>query len=131
MDEKITIIEGPPPVFEAAGDGWVSGVSEGSHVSYVAVTRLRTYNGPALIERCYRAWHKQEPIHLEFRANDGLERSAPIIAARHVEVDEGQMLLLWVRLEEDDVTVEIDYKDDEEDDDNSYNEDSDLPDLTL
>jgi hypothetical protein len=106
-------------------------VSEGSHVSYVAVTRLRTYNGPALIERCYRAWHKQEPIHLEFRANDGLERSAPIIAARHVEVDEGQMLLLWVRLEEDDVTVEIDYKDDEEDDDNSYNEDSDLPDLTL
>jgi len=26
MDEKITIIEGPPPTFEAANDGWVTGL---------------------------------------------------------------------------------------------------------
>jgi hypothetical protein len=33
MDEKITIIEGPPPVFEAVNDGWALGLNEGSRLS--------------------------------------------------------------------------------------------------
>jgi hypothetical protein len=49
MDEKITIIEGPPPVFEAVNDGWALGLNEGSRLSVPALTRLRTYNGPALL----------------------------------------------------------------------------------
>ena len=63
MDEKITIIEGPPPVFEAVNDGWALGLNEGSHLSVPALTRLRTFNGPALVERCYRAWNSKLPIH--------------------------------------------------------------------
>ena len=54
MDEKITIIEGPPPVFEAVNDGWALGLNESSRLSVPALTRLRTFNGPALVERCYQ-----------------------------------------------------------------------------
>ncbi len=28
MDEKITIIEGPPPIFEQVSDGWAMGLNE-------------------------------------------------------------------------------------------------------
>ena len=81
MDEKITIIEGPPPVFEAVNDGWALGLNEGSRLSVPALTRLRTYNGPALVERCYRAWNSQSPIHLHYRNDMGVEQAAPILAA--------------------------------------------------
>ena len=57
MEDKITIIEGPPPVFEAVNDGWALGLNESSRLSVPALTRLRTFNGPALVERCYRAWN--------------------------------------------------------------------------
>lgn len=110
MDDKITIIEGPPPTFEVVGDGWALGLNEGPNLYQVALTRLRTYNGPALIERCNRAWRHQNKINLEYRTLDGLESHAPILAARALELDEGQMLLLWVRREfdEDDIDPDMD-----------------------
>lgn len=114
-DEKITIIEGPPPTFEAVEDGWTLGLYEGPMLSDIAVTRLRTFNGPALVERCNRAWRKQQTIHLEYRETDGLEQSALIVAARYVETDEGQLLILWVRLPKDDMELELDYVDDDDD----------------
>lgn len=116
MDEKITIIEGPPPTFEAVNDGWVLGLSESPNLSDIAITRLRTFNGPALVERCYRAWHDQKPIYLEFREQDGLENQAPIVAARTMEVEDGQMLILWVRLDNEEVELEFGYDDDFDDD---------------
>ena len=116
MDEKITIIEGPPPTFEAVNEGWVLGLNESPTLADIAITRLRTYNGPALVERCYRAWRDQQAIYLEFRTPDGLERVAPIVAARTVEVDEGQLLLLWVRLNDEEVELELGYEDDFGDD---------------
>ena len=115
MNEKITIIEGPPPTFEEVHDGWAMGLNESPILAEVALTRLRTYNGPALVERCYRAWRNSQPIHLEFRTSEGLEQQAPIVAARAVEVDEGQLLFLWVRLEDDNLEVEFGYDDDDED----------------
>ncbi len=121
MDEKITIIEGPPPTFEAANEGWVLGLNESPKLAEMAITRLRTFNGPALVERCYRAWRDHQSIQLEFRTPEGLERLAPIVAARTIEVDEGQMLLLWVRLDAEEVELELGYEDDagdESDDDN-------------
>ena len=127
MEDKITIIEGPPPTFEEITDGWALGLSEGAMIGDIAVTRLRTYNGPALVERCYRAWHNQQTIHLEYRSSDGLENKAPIVAARYVETDDGQLLLLWVRLIDDQVELELGYEDDsgeESDDDLGY---PDLP----
>jgi hypothetical protein len=82
MDEKITIIEGPPPTFEAVADGWVLGLNETPAPFNIALTRLRTYKGQELIERCHRAWRHENSIHLEYRDLDGLESHAPILAAR-------------------------------------------------
>lgn len=121
MENKITIIEGPPPEFEDVNDGWVLGLNEGPLLYDVAVTHLRTFNGPALIERCHKAWRNQQTIYLEYRSMDGLEQEAPIIAARYVEIDDGQLLLLWVRLENEDVELELGY-----DDDYSEGEDDDF-----
>jgi hypothetical protein len=97
MEDKITIIEGPPPVFEKINDGWALGLNESPAYSGMALTRLRTFNGPALVERCHRMWHQNEPIYLHYRNKMGLEEKVPILAARASEVEEGQVLFLWVR----------------------------------
>ena len=125
MDDKITIIEGPTPTFEEVNDGWVMGLSESLNLGEFVVTRLRTFNGPALVERCHRAWHHQQPIHLEYRDADGLQEQAPIVAARHVETDEGHLLILWVRMVDEGIELQFGYDDDSEDGD------SDISDLSL
>jgi hypothetical protein len=117
MDDRITIIEGPPPTFEAVAEGWVMGLNESPTLADIAVTRLRTFNGPALVERCYKAWHNRQSINLEYRTSDGLEHQAPIVAARSVEVEDGQLLLLWIRLTDETVELELGYDDDLGDDD--------------
>ncbi len=119
MDDKITIIEGPPPTFEAVNDGWALGLNESPTLFDVALTRLRTFNGPALVERCYRTWGKKGSIFLEYRNAEGLEDHLPILAARSVETSEGQILLLWVRLPAEEAEVEYgfdDFSDDSDDD---------------
>ena len=123
MDEKITIIEGPPPVFETIGDGWALGLNESPSLASVALTQLRTFNGPALVERCHRAWRNQNAINLEYRSSDGLVQKAPIIAARFVNTEDGHLLALWVRLVEDEVELELGYDDDDSDSD----DEQDLP----
>ena len=97
MDDRITIIEGPPPVFEKVTDGWALGLNESSAFYGTAFTRLRTFNGPALVERCHRMWVQNEPIFLHYRNEIGLEEQVPILAVRATEVEEGQVLFLWIR----------------------------------
>jgi hypothetical protein len=116
MDDKITIIEGPPPIFEPVQDGWALGLGEGPRLPLTVLTRLRTFNGPALVERCYRRWKANLPIHLHYRNDLGLEEKAPIIAARTISTQDGAMLLLWVALDMEKVEIELDQGDDEEDD---------------
>ncbi len=116
-DTKITIIEGPTPTFEVVYDTWANGIVDSSILSNVAITRLRTANGPSLVERCYRAWSRRDPINLEFRASDGLTQEVPIVAARATETDDGDMLLLWVRLPERDMVVDFIVNDDQDDED--------------
>lgn len=99
MDDRITIIEGPPPVFEATGEAWATGLIESPALHNLALTRLRTFNGAALVERCHRTWRQQEIMFLHYRNRMGLEEKAPILAARTVNTGEGDMLLLWVRVE--------------------------------
>jgi hypothetical protein len=108
MDEQITIIEGPPPIFEHVDDGWAMGLNESPHVLVPAMTRLRTMNGNALVERCHRAWKKKGHIHLHYRNDTGLEQAAPILAARNVETPDGHVLLLWIYLEREQVEYEVD-----------------------
>jgi len=117
MENKITIIEGPPPVFEHANDGWAMSLNEGPALSVPALTRLRTFNGHALLERCYRAWSSKSPIHLHYRDDMGLEQTAPILAARNVKTEEGDVLLLWVYLQRDSIEYELDADDDDNMDD--------------
>ena len=124
--EKITIIEGPPPTFELVNDPWLLGLTESSVPTQVAMCQVRTFDGAALLERCTDAWRDGEPITLEFRNEDGLTQEAPIIASRRMELEEGQILLLWVLLDVGDIEVDFDF--DEFDDD--Y-DDSDYLDLDL
>ncbi len=116
MDEKITIIEGPPPIFEQVSDGWAMGLNESPNELVPALTRLRTFNGNALVERCHRAWSSKQPIHLHYRNEMGLEETAPILAARNVETPEGNVLLLWVYLDSEHVEYEVDDDDSPDDD---------------
>lgn len=97
--EKITIIEGPPPTFETVNEAWMLGMSEGPYPSQVAMCRLRSQNAPALVERCHRAWREGQAISLEYRDDDGLTTEAPIVAVRWLEVMDGQILLVWVRMD--------------------------------
>jgi hypothetical protein len=122
-DDKITIIEGPPPVFEEIQDGWALGLNEGPYLHDLALTRLRAFNGQALVERCHRAWRNQSSINLEYRNELGLEETAPILAARSVLTDDGQVLLLWVRREPD---LSDDDDIDDEDDENDELDDNDF-----
>ncbi|MCX6070881.1 MAG: hypothetical protein NTU91_08500 [Chloroflexi bacterium] len=123
---KITIIEGPPPTFEAATEAWLLGLTEGLALSQVAVCRVRTANGPQLVERCYRAWRDGQSISLEYRAEDGLAQQAPIVAARWTEVPDGHVLLLWVRLEEAEIEVDLDFGGEDLDDDPDRSQDGGL-----
>ena len=97
MENKITIIEGPTPVFEDISDGWALGLNESPLLYDTIFTQVRTLNGPALVERCHKAWKSNTPIYLHFKDQMGVEEKAPIIAVRSVGTDEGQVLLLWVR----------------------------------
>ena len=119
MEDSITIIEGPTPIFEAVNDGWAFGLNESSRLSVPALTRLRTFNGPALVERCYRAWNAKQPMSLHYRNEMGMEQTAPIFAARNVNTPDGYVLLLWVYLDHEKVEYEFDAGDeDDEADDN-------------
>ncbi len=119
-ERKITIIEGPTPTFEPVTEDWLLAQVEGPNLSRLAFTQVRALNGAELLNRCYRAWHDREPIHLEFRDPSGLIRRVPIVAARHLPTPEGDVLHLWVSFDETDIIVEYSYgdeADDEEDED--------------
>src|SRR3990170_4231010 len=96
--EKITIIEGPPPTFESPHEWWVPALAEGPRLPRTALTRLRTFNGPAMVERCWKAWNEGRPVHLEYRAETGETQAAKIVAVRSAEVAEGHVLILYLRL---------------------------------
>ena len=71
MEDKITIIEGPTPEFEDISDGWALGLNESPLLYDTIFTQVRTLNGPALVERCHRAWKKQHLHLLTFQESDG------------------------------------------------------------
>jgi hypothetical protein len=117
MDNKITIIEGPTPNFDSVEtdfiigvNGWTAGLNEGPYLFNTARTTLRTFNGEALIERCHKAWAQKVTMFLEYRDPIGLKKEVPIVAARAIDSEKGDMLVLWVRQEpeEDDEEADID-----------------------
>ncbi len=116
MEDKITIIEGPPPSFQKIDDGWALGLNENPAQFQLSITQLRTFNGPALVERCHRAWDHQSGIYLHYRNMIGLEERAPIVAARSIDTEDGQVLVLWVRQKPEQIEAEFDQDNDDVDD---------------
>jgi len=123
MNNKITIIEGPTPNFDSVEsdfiigmNGWTAGLSEGPFLYDTARTTLRTFNGQELVKRCHTAWAKKTTMFLEYRDPIGMTKEVPIVAARTVDSENGDMLVLWVRLDpEEDETDEFDLDFDDED----------------
>lgn len=109
MNNKITIIEGPTPVFERlSGDpehkdelNWAVGILEGPFLYDTFLTTLRTFDSNKLLDRCRATWEARQTMFLEYKDEIGLRKEDPIIAARAVTVEEGDTLQLWVRRELD------------------------------
>ncbi len=123
MENKITIIEGPTPVFEDISDGWALGLNESPLLYDTIFTQVRTLNGPALVERGHKAWKSNSSIYLHFKDKMGIEEKAPIIAVRSVSTGEGQMLLLWIRQLPSYEDL-VDIAGEMSDDDDYFNEDN-------
>jgi hypothetical protein len=122
MEEKITIIEGPPPTFEYIDDGWALGLNESTSLYDLALTRLRTFNGPALVERCHRTWSRKDSIFLHYRNDFGLEEKVPIMAARTLESNDGQVLYLWIRRKAGEIEYDFDLDSDDDEEDGPYHD---------
>lgn len=117
--ELITIVEGPPPTFQLSHEFWPASLWEGQIPQAVALVQMRTLNGPAMIERCMRAWGESRSVMLDFPEMDGLRRKVEVLAARVTKVEEGDVLNLWVALPADEVTEEPeDLEAGDEEDDN-------------
>ena len=121
MENKITIIEGPTPNFDSVEadfimgvNGWTAGLSEGPYLYDTARTTLRTFNGEALLERCHNAWENKSTMYLEYRDPIGLKKEVPIVAARTVDSTDGDLLILWVRIDPE-IEEEEDFEGDLDD----------------
>ncbi len=120
MENEITIIEGPSPIFEPVQENWALSLTESSSPQVNALTKLRTFNGPKLVERCYRTWRSHHTMYLHYKNELGLEQKTPIQAAHTVDTDDGHVLHLWVYLDPTVVEFEF-YRDDNNDDDGLEN----------
>ena len=102
--ELISIIEGPTPEFSPTPERWLQSIQEGPSDKAIAMCRLRTATGEDIIERCHDAWKEGRPVKLDFPDDLRMRRQADVVAMRLAEVEEGEVLLLWVAL---DYEVEI------------------------
>lgn len=114
--ELITIIEGPTPEFHQSPQDWLQSIYEGPEDRDVVFCQLRTGNGEDIQVRCLRAWDEGRPVKLEYPDRMRMRQYADVIALRLTEVDEGQLLQLWL-------SFPFDY--DEADDDFDFDEDED------
>ena len=110
--ELITIIEGPTPDFMPNPQVWVQSIYEGPEGGDIALCQLRTGNGPDIVERCERAWQEGRPVRLDYPDDLRLRQQVDVVALRLTDIEEGQLLYIWVELPYD---GEDDFDDDEED----------------
>lgn len=96
--ELISIIEGPTPEFRPSPQRWLQSIHESPVDSAIATCQLRTANGTDILERCQRAWHENRSVKLDFPDEIRMRQQVDVVAMRLTEVDEGQVLNLWVAL---------------------------------
>lgn len=108
--EYITILEGPTPNFEMASSLWFQSVYEGPEDAAIAQCEMRTMNGDDILERCRDAWDEGRPVRLDFPDDLRMRQEVDVVAMRLRDVDEGTVLMLWVRwpMEEDEEEEEYD-----------------------
>ena len=94
--ELIEIIEGPPPEFQPTIQGWLQSLYEGPEVIEVAMCQLRTVTGQDIQDRCESAWQERRPVLLDFPDKWGMRQQLDVVALRLSEVEEGQLLTIWV-----------------------------------
>jgi hypothetical protein len=111
--ELIEIIEGPPPEFQPTIQNWLQSLYEGPEVTEVAMCQLRTVTGPDIQERCELAWQERRPVLLDFPDQWGMRQQLDVVALRLSEVEEGQLLTIWVAVPGMPVEEESDGEDDE------------------
>jgi len=114
--ELIEIIEGPPPEFQPTIQNWLQSLYEGPEVTEVAMCQLRTVTGPDIQERCELAWQERRPVLLDFPDQWGMRQQLDVVALRLSEVDEGQLLTIWVAVP----GMPVEEESDEEDGGASY-----------
>jgi hypothetical protein len=117
--ELIEIIEGPTPEFRSTAQTWLQSLHEGPEVAEVAMCQLRTVTGEDIKERCENAWADGRLVRLDYPDEWGMRQQLDVVAMRLSEVEEGELLTLWVSVpyellldEEDD-----DFDEEDEDDD--------------
>jgi hypothetical protein len=118
--ELITIVEGPTPEFRPSPQLWFQSIYEGPIDTDVATCELRTMNGRDIMERCKQAWKERRPVKLDFPDYMRMRQQIDVVAMRLQEVDEGTMLLLWVRHPVEDEAEEEEEGMDEDHDDLAY-----------
>jgi hypothetical protein len=94
--ELIEIIEGPTPEFKPTMQTWLQSLYEGPEVTEVAMCQLRTVTGEDIQERCELAWQEKRPVLLDFPDQWGMRQQLDVVALRLSEVEEGQLLTIWV-----------------------------------
>ncbi|NCF66491.1 MAG: hypothetical protein GWP61_10975 [Chloroflexi bacterium] len=110
--ELIEIIEGPPPEFQPTMQNWLQSLYEGPEVTEVAMCQLRTATGGDIKERCEIAWEEGRPVRLDFPDEWGMRQQLDVVALRLSEVEEGQLLTIWVAVPYMPVEEESDEEDD-------------------
>jgi hypothetical protein len=96
--ELITIIEGPTPDFMPHPHGWVQSIYEGPEETDIALCQLRTGNGADIVERSELAWKQGRPVRLDYPDDLRMRQQVDVVAMRLTQIEEGQLLLLWVAL---------------------------------
>jgi hypothetical protein len=112
--ELITIVEGPTPEFRPSPYLWFQSVYDGPEDADVLLCEMRTLNGESIVERCRAAWQEGRSVKLDFPDYMRLRQQLAVVAMRLQDMDEGPMLMLWVRQPVDDY-LEEEHGDDEDD----------------
>jgi hypothetical protein len=112
--ELITIVEGPTPEFRPSPYLWFQSVYDGPEDADVLLCEMRTLNGESIVERCRTAWQEGRSVKLDFPDYMRMRKQLAVVAMRLQDLDEGPMLMLWVRQPFDEI-LEEDQDDDEDD----------------
>lgn len=116
--ELITIIEGPTPDFFDSPQDWLQSIYEGPDDRDSVYCQLRTNTGRDILARCQAAWAEGRPVQLQYPDEMRMPQFVDVIAMRLGEVEEGQLLQLWV-------SFPVDYTDDDGEEDEAFGEDDD------